>query len=174
MEKVKEYAFAELALSDGAEGFSNTLLTYGDIRHKRGFLETVKPTRLGLRNRAMLNLHHQRHMPIASAATPHLDIIRSDSGLSVVLNSWPDTATAREAKAQLDAGVITGLSIEYFVNEAQWGQHEGQPLRIVRDLDVVDLALVDEPAFPKSEISRAYDERIAGAVRIEDDLWLLI
>ena len=154
MAKKRERRFIEIARSADGEGFSGTLITRGDVRDYRSHKAKVADdAKIVIAQDAVLNRHHQQHLPIASSETEHLDIEQSDTGYVAELHTWPEFETAQEAKAMMEAGLLKGLSMEYIVHDAQW---DGD-LRIMKDIEVVDLALVHRPAFPMSQINRAWD-----------------
>ena len=169
MPKSTEKRYIEIAQNEAGDGFNGTLLTLGDTADRGSYKETVElGAKVTIKDDAVLNRQHQRHLPVAKAGTKFLSLSNGASAVTANLMAWPETETAKEAKAQLDAGILTGLSMEYRVNEAEWAGD----LRIIKDLDIVDLAMVDRPLYPESKINRAWDGFEEESPRVDPRLWL--
>lgn len=148
-----EKSYIELSALESGEGFTGTLLNFSDIADKGTYRQAVDGAGVDLKEKLMLNYMHDRNQPIARVGTEYLQIERNEKSIDVVLNRWPDTAVAKESKAQWEAGNMTGLSMEIVVDEASW---EGD-LRTIHSGTITGMALVDEPAYPMSQINRAWD-----------------
>lgn len=152
MRKKTERQYIELAFDKEGEGFTGTLIKRGDTRNYGDFKQQVaKDAKITVADDAILNRHHLQHLPIASSATDDLDVDHGQDRVQVTLNRWPEHSTAQEAKSMLEAGLLSGLSMEYRVNEASW---EGDDLRVIKDVEIIDMAMVHRPAFPESRINR--------------------
>ena len=141
----------ELAVDGEGDGFRGTLLRFGDVADRGSYKETVENANVKIRDKATLNRQHDSSLIVAKAGTPHLELSQDASGVYAHLKSFPDTATAQEAKAQMKAGILTDLSMEYRVHDAEW---DGD-MRRIRDIEIIDLAMVARPAFPESRIEVA-------------------
>lgn len=148
-----EKRYVELKARETGEGFTGTLLNFSDIADKGDYRERVEAGGADLKENLMLNYMHDRNQPIARVGTEYLQIERNDKSIDVVLNKWPDTSVAKESKAQWKAGNMTGLSMEIVVDKASWEDD----LRTIHSGTITGMALVDEPAYPMSEINRAWD-----------------
>jgi len=164
-----EKRYIELKARETGEGFTGTLLNFSDIADKGSYRERAESQGISLKDRLMLNYMHERSQPIARVGTEFLQIERSDKSIDVVLNKWPETNVARESKAQWEAGNLTGLSMEIVVDEASW---DGDNLRTIKSGQIVGMAMVDEPAYPMSEINRAWDGYEQETPPLDPKVWL--
>ena len=152
MRKKTERQYIELAFEEDFEGFTGTLIKRGDTRNYGDFKQKVaEDAKITVADDAILNRHHLKHLAIASSATGDLDVDNGKDRVQVTLNRWPEHATAQEAKSMLQSNLLSGLSMEYRVNDASW---EGKDLRVIKDVEIVDMAMVHRPAFSESRINR--------------------
>ena len=62
----------------------------------------------------------------------------------------PDTTVARDAVANIRAGILTGLSVEMSVLREEWRNEATE--RTIHAAVLAGVALVDSPAYPQSSI----------------------
>lgn len=148
-----EKRFIELNLAEDGEGFTGTLLNFGDVADKGSYREKVVADGIRMRPRMIMNRQHDRSKPIARVGSEHLQIERNANQISVKLNSWPNSSGAQDAKLDLNAGLLDGLSMELSVESAEW---DGD-LRTINRGEIVGFAMVDQGAYPSSVINRAWD-----------------
>lgn len=126
-----------------------TLVRFGDRATIAGFTEEFLPGSIPtLPTDVILNRQHERLFPLAR--TPEtLKLERTDEGIYVEAD-LSRTAAARQAYEDVQAGLLSGLSIEFRCLKDEWsGTH-----RRIKHAVVTDIGLVDRPAYPDSEISK--------------------
>ena len=162
-----EYRFAELRADGDGESPSvtGTAIRYGDIASIGGrFRETFRAGAFGDVATAdvVLNLHHERAIPVARTGAGGLELRDSAESLDAVVN-MPLTQAARDAIALIRAGVIRGFSIEFSVPRG--GDSFAGDLRTVTRAEIRGLGLVARPAYGDSLAAiaeRAAREAAAG------------
>ena len=137
-----ERRFAELRFDDG-RGLRGIAMPYGTVAVLPWGEERFEPGAFGDVAGAdlILNVFHDRARPVA----------RTGAGLSFrdaadalhVEAMLPETRAADEALAEVRAGLLRGFSVEFrAIQERLQGR-----LRIIQRAKLVDLALVDRPAY---------------------------
>ena len=131
-------------------GILEGTFTYGQDAVVNGQLETV--ARGGLRPPAdrpiKLLANHDFGKALASNENPAAFTV--DFGADAVtfrsdVNLWPDSSWARDTKAMLDAGLMTGLSPGFFA--ARNGMRRSGDKVVVSDAVLAELSLVEMPAY---------------------------
>ena len=147
------------AVLQPAEGRELTgyAVRYGDVAvvvEGDLFREVIRPGALVPTGNAKLNVQHRRDRLLAREGQG-LSFTESAGGLSfrAVL---PATREADDALLMVTEGLYRGVSVEMKVIEDRWSRTRpaGEPLRTVLAAELHGLALVDDPAYPKSSISR--------------------
>lgn len=146
-----ERRFAELRAGDGDfPAISGVAIRYGDIASIAGrFRETFRAGAFGDIATAdvVLNLHHERAIPVARTAGGGLELRDTADSLDAIVN-MPPTQAARDAIALIRAGVIRGFSIEFVVPRG--GDSFSGDLRTVTRAEIRGLGLVARPAYGDS------------------------
>jgi HK97 family phage prohead protease len=87
---------------------------------------------------------HDSKMPLASTLSGTLNLRSDKDGLTFEAN-LPDTQLARDAVTLVRAGVVRKMSFGFFVRE----EDKSKPgVRILRDLDLREISLVERAAYP--------------------------
>ena len=145
-----EYRFAEAATADDGRIVSGTLIRYGDVAALPWGQEKISPGAFGPvegRGDILLNLLHDRRRPLARAGRA-LSLAGAADAITVRAD-LPNTRDADDALELLRTGVITGFSVEMAVTRQRV---EGRT-RIIEQAELRGLALVEKPAYPKSQIA---------------------
>ena len=148
--KPLERRFCELRADAEGRILEGVAVRYDDVAALPwGLKERILPGAFGesVNGDVILNAQHNRERPLAR--TPKtLTIVDTPQALSVraVL---PETRDADDVLRLVSAGVLSGLSIEFRVSrERMIGG-----VREVSGAKLSAVAVVDRPAYPKSEVS---------------------
>ena len=138
-----EYRFSAFpATPSGKAGnLSGVIVPYDTIANMGSFRERFEPGSIERGESILLNQQHDRRIPLARTGAG-LTLTDTPEALrcEVVL---PDTRLAREARELVEAGILTGFSIEMIVTGQRW---EGD-LRIIKRARMFGCSLVDTPAY---------------------------
>ena len=144
------YRYAPLTLRQDGETrlLEGTLIAYGEVAP--GYGERIEPGAFGADVGALdvlLNIQHDRARPLTRTGAG-LTLTDSPEALTVRAD-LPQHPEADNALALVRAGVLRGLSAEYFVRDARMSP-EG--VEVVTAADLVGLAVVDRPAYPSATV----------------------
>ena len=135
----------------GSSGIAGLILPYGEKAKLAGFTEEFKPGAFAnLPTDLILNRQHDRAQPLAR--TPDsVTLTETDQGIQIEAD-LSKTQPAREALEEVRAGILRGFSVEFRALRDSWlGKH-----RIVEKAVLVDVALVDRPAYEGATVKRRY------------------
>ena len=119
-------------------------------RFQRGSVSTT--------GEALLNLHHEQTRPLAREPLS-LRFEARDDGLHLEAD-LPLTREADDALALVDAGVLTGLSVEFRASrEVMQGG-----VRVIQAAVVRGVALVVRAAYPQTSLEVRADDGLAGGL----------
>ena len=143
------------SVGDGT--INGTVVTYGERTSVYGglFDEVFEQNSLGDIRQAdvILNVMHDRKRPLARTGGGGLNLYQE--GPKVKLRAKPeDTQEARDAYRLVKAGVYRGLSMEF---RAKKERFEGN-LRRISEAKLVDVGVVDRPAYSGSNVEARYLE----------------
>ena len=132
----------ELRQSDASPGrLSGTLIRYGERAHDRPELFEAGALSWPA-NGIILRRQHSRAAPIAR-------IVPEVRGDQVVLDAeLPDTAAGRDAAAEIRAGLLPGLSVEFRAT----AEHRAAGVRRIRHALLTGAGLVDSPSYAGSTV----------------------
>ena len=144
----KEIRFRELR-QDGKRGLHGKVLVYGDEavlpwgreRFERGAFGLVENLDV------ILNAQHDRQTPLARTGGGGLFLSDNHEALEMEAN-LADTQPANDILELVKSGVLRGLSIEFFAEE----ERTENDLRIIEKAQLVGLAVVDNGAYPTSNV----------------------
>ena len=96
----------------------------------------------------LANRQHDRSRPLARLGH---GLAITDTGVEVrAALTLPDTAEARDVQALVKAGVLTGFSAEFRAIAEDWPAVDR---RVIRDAELMGLAVVDNPAHESALIA---------------------
>lgn len=122
-------------------------LTVRGINQGKPFVERVAPGAFdrSLNSNISLLIGHDRRELIANTKSGLLQL-RSDShGLAFEVN-LPDTQKAKDARALVEAGVMSEMSFGFFVRSDAWTGSE----RTLTEVDLREISLVSDGAYPQT------------------------
>ena len=160
MSPEKRYRYVALTLRQEGDGrtLEGTLVAYGEVAPGRG--ERIDPGAFGdLSNvDAILNVQHDRARPLARSGA---GLELRDSGEALTVSATlPQTREADDTLALVKAGVLRGMSAEFYVRDAHL---DPQGVEVVTAAELVGIGVVDRPAYPSATVE-ARDQRPAEDV----------
>ena len=112
------------------------------------FNEEFAPGSIRVMPGLIVNRQHDRARPLARLGH---GLTITDTGAEVrALLTLPDTSEARDVKALVQAGVLTGFSAEFRASAEDWPAADR---RVIRDAVLTGLAVVDDPAHESALIA---------------------
>lgn len=135
--------------------------SYGDVVRKGAFTESLELLKTSGRKLPVL-WQHNRDEPIGY----FIELKEDDVGLYFEAQLLiEEVVKASEAYALLKSGVITGMSIGYFVKEYKvivGGENEFDSLELIK-LDLREGSVVTFPANPETHVESVKAEELQGA-----------
>ena len=116
--------------------------------------------------RVVANVQHDRARPLARLGHG-LTLTDSAAELRARIE-LPDTTEGRDARALIEAGVLTGLSAEFRAVREDWPAPDR---RVIYEAELRGLAVVDDPAHETALIAEVR-ARMAGPVSRRRRYWL--
>jgi len=109
--------------------------------------------------------NHDTGKPLARVRAGNLRVWTDATGLGFEA-TLPDTATAREAHALIQSGVVSQCSFGFIVREERYEKGETKPVRVILDADLMELSLVTFPANPATSVEARAEAQAAPAKRV--------
>jgi len=107
--------------------------------------------------------NHDSGKPLARVRAGNLRLFADATGLGFEA-TLPDTATAREAHALVQSGVVSQCSFGFMVRRETYEKGDGKKsVRVIMDADLLEISLVTFPANPTTSV----EARAAEATRIK-------
>lgn len=152
---------SRVELRAGADGVT-TLVGYAAVFDSRTdlgwFEEEIAPGAFskslseGDDVRALYN--HDSAQVIGRRTADTLRLAEDSVGLRIEID-LPDTTSARDLIANINAGNIDGMSFGFRAREQEWIEREGQPeLRRLIDVELIEVSAVTFPAYPDTSIAK--------------------
>lgn len=94
-------------------------------------------------------VNHDSRLVLGRQAAKTLTVREDDQGLFVEC-ALPDTSYARDLAVAMKRGDVTGQSFGFFVVQDSWAAAEGQIVRTLRDVDLVEASVATFPAYPQT------------------------
>jgi HK97 family phage prohead protease len=122
----------------------------------RGFREVIMPgafdraLKEGHDVRALLNHNPDIVLGRTKAKTLRLEV--DDTGLLATITP-PDTRTGQDVVASVERGDLSQMSFGFRVLADEWRRQDGEPVREVRDLELLDVSIVAYPAYTETSVS---------------------
>ena len=112
------------------------------------FNEEFAPGSVRIMAGLLVNRQHDRSRPLARLGH---GLAITDTGAEVRASlTLPDTGEARDVKALVEAGVLRGFSAEFRAIAEDWPAVDR---RVIRDAELLGLAVVDDPAHESALIA---------------------
>lgn len=133
-----------------------------------GFREVIMP---GAFDRALREGHdvralvdHESGKILGRTKSGTLSLTVDERGLRAEINP-PDTQVARDAMTSLKRGDLDGMSFAFRTLSDAWLTQDGQEVRQLLDLELVDVSIVAYPAYSATSVAARALERAAAAHR---------
>ncbi len=161
------YQVRSIQREDGAESreISGRAIVFNSLSvDLGGFREIVDPDAVTktLRERPVKLLfdHDSGHvLGSTDAGTLTLDV--RDDGL-YFRNTPPDTQWARDLIVSLERGDITGCSFSFNVISDKWEEQNGQQIRTLKEIELIEISIVAFPAYPATAVDVRADLTISA------------
>ena len=121
-----------------------------------GFVEIVKPGAFsrtladGADVRALVG--HDSNQVIGRNKAGTLDIFEDEHGLRVEIDP-PDTSVGRDIVESVRRGDIDSMSFGFIVETDSWNTEEGQEVRTLEDVELLEVSVVAWPAYQDTEVA---------------------
>ena len=112
--------------------------------------------------------NHDTGKPLARVRAGNLRLWTDENGLGFEA-TLPDTATAREAHALVQSGVVSQCSFGFMVREERYEKGETKPVRVILDADLLEISLVTFPANSTTSVEAreaAQDAPVRRTIRL--------
>jgi hypothetical protein len=121
-----------------------------------GFVEVIQPgafTRTlaeGADVRALVG--HDASRVIGRNRSGTLDVFEDEHGLRVEIDP-PDTTVGRDIVESVRRGDIDSMSFGFIVETDSWNTEDGQEVRTLEDVELLEVSVVAWPAYQDTEVS---------------------
>ena len=137
-----------------------------------GFTEMIAPgafTRSLNENEDVKALvEHDTSMIGARAGKDSLQLREDDHGLYVEIRP-NQTSYAQDLVENIRTGLLDSMSFGFHVVKDSWQRSEGQNIRTLHDVDLIEVSVVSTPAYQASEIAlRNMEQAFADAAEIDE------
>lgn len=106
--------------------------------------------------------NHDESQLLARTTNGTLTLAKHERGLAWEMTGLPDTQAAKDVVALVRAGLVSGASFAFAVNERgeHWTQDEkGNAIRTITSANLFDVSIVTRPAYPQSSAALRSLER---------------
>ena len=121
-----------------------------------GFVEVIKPGAFartltdGADVRALVG--HDSNQVIGRNKAGTLDVFEDDHGLKVEIDP-PDTTVGRDIVESVRRGDIDSMSFGFIVETDSWNTEDGQEVRTLEDVELLEVSVVAWPAYQDTEVA---------------------
>tara|TARA_Y100000310_G_scaffold260344_1_gene269228 strand:- start:2339 stop:2923 length:585 start_codon:yes stop_codon:yes gene_type:complete len=121
-----------------------------------GFVEVIKPGAFartltdGADVRALVG--HDSNQVIGRNKAGTLDVFEDDHGLKVEIDP-PDTTAGRDIVESVRRGDIDSMSFGFIVETDSWNTEDGQEVRTLEDVELLEVSVVAWPAYQDTEVA---------------------
>lgn len=122
-----------------------------------GFREKIAPGafKRSIKNpNVMALIDHMPNKLLGSSATGRVTVSEDRRGLATEITPVM-TSYARDLEALLDAGEKTKMSFGFRTVQDKWEKVDGEDIRTLLEVDVFDVSVVTNPAYPATDVSVA-------------------
>jgi hypothetical protein len=146
--------------SDGGKlvGYAAVFNSPSQVLSERGrkFVETISPTAFNrsLNQGSDVTAHYSHNEdarpPLGRTSAGTLRLNTDERGLAfeIDLPTW-----ASDIKEAVHRGDVKAMSFKFATVKDSWQQRDGLPHRTVHDLDLMHIALVNEPAYSSTSVA---------------------
>lgn len=156
-----------------AEGEATTIVGYAAVFNSLsedlgGFREIIMP---GAFDRALREAHdvralwnHNADVVLGRTKSGTLALSVDAKGLRAEITP-PDTRAAEDAVASIKRGDVDGMSFGFRTLTDNWRSQDGEQIRELVDLELLDVSPVAYPAYPATQVSARALEQAKAAPR---------
>jgi HK97 family phage prohead protease len=169
MREIERRTGREVRATDAGEGEA-TIEGYAAVFNSKsedmGFREIILP---GAFDRALKEKHdvralvnHDSNQILGRTKSGTLALSIDDHGLKAKITP-PDTQVARDVLTSLRRGDLDGMSFAFITLTDDFRTQDGEVVREISDLELVDVSVVAFPAYPATQVSARALEQAAAA-----------
>ncbi len=104
-----------------------------------------------------LLFEHNSESLLASTKNGSLSLEEDKKGLKIRA-TLIDTTLGQDTYKLVKAGLIDAMSFGFYVIEDNWEKVDGENIRTIKDLELIEVSIVENPAYVQSSISaRGYE-----------------
>lgn len=153
--------------AEGEPGISGYAAVYNSLSEELwGFREVILP---GAFDRALKEKHdvralvnHDPNQIIGRTKSGTLKLSVDEKGLRAEI-APPDTQVGRDVMASLKRGDLDGMSFAFRTIKDQWRTEEGQEIRELVDVELLDVSVVAYPAYSATSVSARALEHVKAS-----------
>jgi len=97
-------------------------------------------------------IDHTPSKIIGRRSAKTLDVREDDHGLHVEV-ALPDTAAARDIIESIKRRDVDGMSFQFITVSDRWGMEDGEEIRELLKVDLIDVSVVTFPAYPTTDVA---------------------
>lgn len=133
---------------DGGRTLSGVAIVYGDVAAFPWGRERIEAGAFQPLGDVVLNFQHDRGRPLARTGGGGLEVM-DDTGKMEIRATLPETQESDDVLELVRQSIVRGLSVEFVADRETF---EGNDLRIIEKATLYAVAVVDEPAYSRSEV----------------------
>lgn len=95
---------------------------------------------------------HDRGRVLGRKSAGTLRLHEDSRGLAVEID-LPDTTDGRDVRTLIERGDVSGMSFGFIVRKQQWDETVAPPLRMIQQVDLLEVSIVSEPAYADTSIA---------------------
>lgn len=170
----------EIRAGDHLQASQGKLVGYAAVFNKPshdlgGFREVILPgafkRTLATSEQVRALYNHNADQVLGRVGAGTLRLSEDDTGLRFELD-LPPTSYAKDLAALVERGDVSGCSFAFRVRAGgeTWEQHDGQDVRILSALDLDEITITANPAYPDTTVAK---RNKPAEFRIHNDGYLL-
>lgn len=119
----------------------------------RSFTEIVRPGafRKALTSGNDIKALHNHDRYLARTKNGTLRLEEDSRGLRYEIEI-PNTNLGNDVRAEVERGDLSGGSFGWLTHRDKWGTKDDMPFRELLDIDVLEVSVVYDPAYPKTSV----------------------
>lgn len=122
-----------------------------------GFRERILPEAVNrsLKADVMALVDHDTAKVIGRTKSGTLAMRKDKKGLAITIEPDMEISYARDIVRAVARGDVSGMSFGFVVLEDEWHKEDGQPVRDVIDMEIMEISVVTFPAYLDTDVAVA-------------------